>query len=209
MRQIQTKVAAALWPIRWAAVITIVVALISVSLMTSRAHQSTPYTQPRWMNKLLAKQAGGNGSASGVNVGANVNVSNEPGPQSETFVAVDTITPRILAGASNEIFRNPQRTYFSLDGGAGEDPRGDRSEEHTSELQSRQYLVCRLLLEKKKKITTRNIYVTVIPSQNAVTSSACGGTVARSGGPSTGTETHRCESLPQSRAFTVNTTRVR
>src|SRR3712207_7956679 len=28
-----------------------------------------------------------------------------------------------------------------------------RSEEHTSELQSRQYLVCRLLLEKKKKQT--------------------------------------------------------
>src|SRR3712207_8052985 len=32
----------------------------------------------------------------------------------------------------------------------GQDP--SRSEEHTSELQSRQYLVCRLLLEKKKKI---------------------------------------------------------
>src|SRR3712207_7054048 len=34
-------------------------------------------------------------------------------------------------------------------------PRGEhalRSEEHTSELQSRQYLVCRLLLEKKKNI---------------------------------------------------------
>src|SRR3712207_8848674 len=31
-----------------------------------------------------------------------------------------------------------------------------RSEEHTSELQSRQYLVCRLLLEKKKtQLTTR------------------------------------------------------
>src|SRR3712207_7136624 len=29
-----------------------------------------------------------------------------------------------------------------------------RSEEHTSELQSRQYLVCRLLLEKKKKLLT-------------------------------------------------------
>src|SRR3712207_9010698 len=29
-----------------------------------------------------------------------------------------------------------------------------RSEEHTSELQSRQYLVCRLLLEKKKKTQT-------------------------------------------------------
>src|SRR3712207_8576076 len=33
--------------------------------------------------------------------------------------------------------------------------RGRRSEEHTSELQSRQYLVCRLLLEKKKKNTYR------------------------------------------------------
>src|SRR3712207_8291198 len=31
--------------------------------------------------------------------------------------------------------------------------RHGRSEEHTSELQSRQYLVCRLLLEKKKKNT--------------------------------------------------------
>src|SRR3712207_7561639 len=31
---------------------------------------------------------------------------------------------------------------------------GLRSEEHTSELQSRQYLVCRLLLEKKKTPTT-------------------------------------------------------
>src|SRR3712207_7796358 len=32
---------------------------------------------------------------------------------------------------------------------------GARSEEHTSELQSRQYLVCRLLLEKKKKVEER------------------------------------------------------
>src|SRR3712207_8218864 len=35
-----------------------------------------------------------------------------------------------------------------------------RSEEHTSELQSRQYLVCRLLLEKKKKnITFSNVLI--------------------------------------------------
>src|SRR3712207_8757248 len=33
-----------------------------------------------------------------------------------------------------------------------------RSEEHTSELQSRQYLVCRLLLEKKKKKTLITYY---------------------------------------------------
>src|SRR2546422_6925107 len=32
----------------------------------------------------------------------------------------------------------------------------DRSEEHTSELQSRLHLVCRLLLEKKKKMTSLN-----------------------------------------------------
>src|SRR3712207_9345229 len=36
-------------------------------------------------------------------------------------------------------------------GGRAALPRQQRSEEHTSELQSRQYLVCRLLLEKKKK----------------------------------------------------------
>src|SRR5258707_8743579 len=33
--------------------------------------------------------------------------------------------------------------------------RKHRSEEHTSELQSRQYLVCRLLLEKKKELALR------------------------------------------------------
>src|SRR3712207_7840757 len=35
---------------------------------------------------------------------------------------------------------------------------GLRSEEHTSELQSRQYLVCRLLLEKKKKYLNVSLF---------------------------------------------------
>src|SRR3712207_7303737 len=58
--------------------------------------------------------------------------------------------------------RRPQRPAdagrAAPEGGLGEllprplDPA--RSEEHTSELQSRQYLVCRLLLEKKKKNRT-------------------------------------------------------
>src|SRR3712207_7327787 len=39
--------------------------------------------------------------------------------------------------------------------GAPQGQHQDRSEEHTSELQSRQYLVCRLLLEKKKKENAR------------------------------------------------------
>src|SRR3712207_7615289 len=34
-----------------------------------------------------------------------------------------------------------------------------RSEEHTSELQSRQYLVCRLLLEKKNKTNSRSLFL--------------------------------------------------
>src|SRR3712207_8537480 len=37
-------------------------------------------------------------------------------------------------------------------------PVSPRSEEHTSELQSRQYLVCRLLLEKKKTTTFTHFY---------------------------------------------------
>src|SRR3712207_7350076 len=37
-------------------------------------------------------------------------------------------------------------------------PVAERSEEHTSELQSRQYLVCRLLLEKKKKIVNSYLH---------------------------------------------------
>src|SRR3712207_8647145 len=41
-----------------------------------------------------------------------------------------------------EIFAVPNHWMFNM----------GRSEEHTSELQSRQYLVCRLLLEKKKKV---------------------------------------------------------
>src|SRR5437660_9191661 len=44
---------------------------------------------------------------------------------------------------------------------AGRFPGGDfgmRSEEHTSELQSRGHLVCRLLLEKKKTTATRTEY---------------------------------------------------
>src|SRR3712207_7256910 len=54
-----------------------------------------------------------------------------------------------------------ERTSRDRDGPAGRDARRplplparlpERSEEHTSELQSRQYLVCRLLLEKKKPL---------------------------------------------------------
>src|SRR3712207_7891763 len=50
---------------------------------------------------------------------------------------------------------DPPHSLRSQDGGerSSNGVATRRSEEHTSELQSRQYLVCRLLLEKKKKNT--------------------------------------------------------
>src|SRR3712207_7916008 len=77
--------------------------------------------------------------------------------------------PRSTLFPYTTLFRSPHRRRARPRGGGGgvgrrlllgRDPRrrrvgdlrpvGRRSEEHTSELQSRQYLVCRLLLEKKK-----------------------------------------------------------
>src|SRR5690348_3725507 len=79
--------------------------LLSASfLIVSKAQQSTPYVEPRWMAKIRARSATAQmTNASAITVGPNVNVSNEPGPQSEVFVAVSTQNPSILAAASNEI----------------------------------------------------------------------------------------------------------
>src|SRR3712207_7345170 len=44
--------------------------------------------------------------------------------------------------------------FLAYHSGIGRKRARPRSEEHTSELQSRQYLVCRLLLEKKKNTST-------------------------------------------------------
>src|SRR3712207_8115040 len=49
---------------------------------------------------------------------------------------------------STHSWASPIRTIITLN---ARNPATGRSEEHTSELQSRQYLVCRLLLEKKKQ----------------------------------------------------------
>src|SRR3712207_7401361 len=65
-------------------------------------------------------------------IGTPIDIYNEP---KNAFIASFIGESNILNGIMNEDFV----VSFS------------RSEEHTSELQSRQYLVCRLLLEKKKK----------------------------------------------------------
>src|SRR2546425_6791911 len=48
----------------------------------------------------------------------------------------------------------------------------ERSEEHTSELQSLAYLVCRLLLEKKKKLLTLSLALAVLGEFVAASASA-------------------------------------
>src|SRR3989449_6951273 len=58
--------------------------------------------------------------------------------------------------AGLEIAEYPPATVKKTVAGAGGAPKA-RSEEHTSELQSRLHLVCRLLLEKKKKQKQRRI----------------------------------------------------
>src|SRR3712207_7144252 len=52
----------------------------------------------------------------------------------------------------------PRTAALTLEVRSGRGSVTSRSEEHTSELQSRQYLVCRLLLEKKKtSLTERHL----------------------------------------------------
>src|SRR2546423_9940625 len=77
--------------------------------------------------------------------------------------------------ATNRLFRNARSTRRwsptrSSEPSAGWSPKASmpRSEEHTSELQSLAYLVCRLLLEKKK-VT----YVKYVSHNNATDRASC------------------------------------
>src|SRR5256885_10009871 len=54
-------------------------------------------------------------------------------------------------------------------GWGGDDAAGARSEEHTSELQSPCNLVCRLLLEKKKRMSTRSVNLRIYRSAHDLT----------------------------------------
>jgi hypothetical protein len=97
---------------------------VALTLSNSTTHVSAGSTthDPTWWDKyqfILNNGADSSpGSTSSVTFGNNVDMSNECGPQSETFIAINTSKPRTLAGGSNEIFRLPMRGYFSSDGGA-------------------------------------------------------------------------------------------
>src|SRR3712207_7439508 len=71
----------------------------------------------------------------------------------DVLVQVRLVLPALWSRPHESAKLSPVTELLILRGGDSDDPQR-RSEEHTSELQSRQYLVCRLLLEKKKQITT-------------------------------------------------------
>src|SRR2546427_7184336 len=61
----------------------------------------------------------------------------------------------VLGAEGDAVERTAEYAPRGLVGGLPRRQPGARSEEHTSELQSQSNLVCRLLLEKKKKQTTK------------------------------------------------------
>jgi hypothetical protein len=78
---------------------------------------------PTWWAKyqgLLQQTAGTRPAATApvLSVGANVDISNEDGPQSETSITIDPVHPNYIVAGSNEINRLPMRGYFSSDGGS-------------------------------------------------------------------------------------------
>ena len=92
------------------------------ALCASALAQNSPQSLPRWWSKYqylsTHKASSANGpTGSPAFAGSNVNVSNECGPQSETYVAINPSNPSQLAGGSNEIYRDPMRAYASSDGG--------------------------------------------------------------------------------------------
>src|SRR5438445_10257489 len=76
-------------------------------------------------------------------------------PPSTLFPYTTLFRSPILEGSAHQLLVG-ERT---VDVGGIEEGDAQRSEEHTSELQSRQYLVCRLLLEKKKLVKSTSIEV--------------------------------------------------
>src|SRR3712207_7105763 len=80
-------------------------------------------------------------------------------PYTTLFRSLRPVDDLVLAAPEQQLAEDlgehPRRPDQEVDGRrqGGVEVRVARSEEHTSELQSRQYLVCRLLLEKKKKWT--------------------------------------------------------
>src|SRR5438445_3310955 len=75
--------------------------------------------------------------------------STSPAPATRFSALSRSLPPQAHPSRTPPCSRTPPPASSSANSAPPASP-GRRSEEHTSELQSRQYLVCRLLLEKKK-----------------------------------------------------------
>lgn len=98
----------------------LVLIALSLCVRSTKTASNTKH-DPTWWDKyqFILKNGADVASepTSSVSYGANVDVSNECGPQSETFITIDPNQPRVLAAGSNEIYRLPMRGYFSTNGG--------------------------------------------------------------------------------------------
>src|SRR5215203_308488 len=81
---------------------------------------------------------------------------NAPAPTEIYTLSLHDALPISTPAASRRFHSRRPSTWSS--GASRDRSPALRSEEHTSELQSRQYLVCRLLLEKKKKNKKKNLH---------------------------------------------------
>src|SRR5260370_35687431 len=95
-------------------------ASLQFSTFPASAQNKATHNPTWWAKFQILSQNGsspGGGPTVSSTVGANVDVSNECGPQSETFIAINPRKSSQLAAGSNEIFRLPMRGYFSGAGG--------------------------------------------------------------------------------------------
>ena len=99
----------------------ILLAVLSFPTRPGTAQNNNSHN-PTWWDKYqyIANNGPteGGGTTSSISFGSNIDVSNECGPQSETFITLNPSRPKVLAAGSNEIFRLPMRGYFSANGGS-------------------------------------------------------------------------------------------
>src|SRR5712691_12748944 len=82
----------------------------------STTHNPTWWAKYQYLSQNAASPGGG--PTSSLTVGSNVDVSNECGPQSETYITLNPASAKSVAAASKDIVRHPMRGFFSSDSGA-------------------------------------------------------------------------------------------
>src|SRR5260221_190045 len=94
---------------------------LAISTPSTRVSAQNSSHNPTWWDKLQFLRDNGSdpavGSTNSLSSSGNVDVSNECGPQSETFITLNPNHPKSLAAGSNEIFRLPMRGYYSTNAG--------------------------------------------------------------------------------------------